>query len=104
MARCGSRLDRCRLCGERGFFFGNLAAPAISGILTAIEDGLYQPSMKARMEELERQKAEIGVRLREMPPDLPDVNPNVAELYRVQVAQLAAALQEPDVDPEAAGK
>jgi len=71
--------------------------------MTAIEDGLYQPAMKARMEELERQKAEIGVRLREMPPDLPDVNPNVAELYRVQVVQLAAALQEPDVDAEAAG-
>ncbi|WP_199260004.1 hypothetical protein [Paracoccus binzhouensis] len=27
---------------------------AIAGIIAAIEDGMYQPSMKARMDELER--------------------------------------------------
>jgi len=31
----------------------------IKGILDAIKDGLYQPAMKARMSELEQQKAEI---------------------------------------------
>ena len=55
---------------------------AINGIMAAIEDGMYQPTMKARMAELERQKAEIETRLRDAPADLPDVNPNVAEVYR----------------------
>ena len=62
---------------------------AINGIMTAIEDGMYQPAMKARMAELERRKAEIAARLRDAPADLPDVNPNVAELYRRKVARLA---------------
>jgi len=38
---------------------------AIKGIMAAIEDGLYQPSMKARMIELEQQEAEIEARLSE---------------------------------------
>ena len=36
---------------------------AVAGIMAAIEDGLYQPSMKARISELEREKAEITARL-----------------------------------------
>lgn len=76
---------------------------AIKGIMSAIEDGLYQPSMKARMEELEHQRVEIEARLRDAPPDLPDVNPNVAEIYRARVRTLAEAVGEPDGDPEAAG-
>ena len=31
----------------------------ITGIFEAIENGMYQPAMKARMSELEQQKAEI---------------------------------------------
>ena len=38
---------------------------AINGIMAAIEDGMYQPAMKARMAELEQQKAEIEARLRD---------------------------------------
>jgi hypothetical protein len=40
---------------------------AIAGIMVAIEDGLYQPSMKAQMDELERQKAQVVKR--DQPPD-----------------------------------
>lgn len=65
---------------------------ALKGIMAAIEDGLYQPSMKVRMAELESQKAEIEARLREDAPDVLDVNPNVAELYRRKVKNLAEAL------------
>jgi hypothetical protein len=36
----------------------------IKGILAAIEDGMYQPGMKARMSELEQQKAAIEARFR----------------------------------------
>ena len=37
---------------------------AISGIMAAIEDGMYQPAMKVRMVALEQQKAEIEARAR----------------------------------------
>src|SRR3546814_2197866 len=48
---------------------------AVAGIVAAIEDGLYQPAMKARMAELEREKAEITARLVEAPQDVPDIHP-----------------------------
>ena len=75
---------------------------AIKGIMAAIEDGLYRPSMKARMSELEQQKADLEARLREAPADIPDVNPNVAEVYRRNVIGLATALKDPDSGRKAA--
>lgn len=48
---------------------------AIAGIISAIEDGMYQPSMKARMDDLERQKAELVARLSQAPVNVPDVHP-----------------------------
>ena len=59
---------------------------AIASVIDAIEAGLYQPSMKARMADLEQQKAEIVARLEAVEPVLPDVNPNIAEIYRRKVA------------------
>jgi site-specific DNA recombinase len=71
------------------------------GIMDAIEDGMYQPAMKARMEELDHQKAEIEARLAEAPADLPDVHPNIAEHYRTKVICLAETLAEPESNGEA---
>ncbi|WOF43869.1 recombinase family protein [Sphingopyxis indica] len=68
---------------------------AIAGIMAAIEDGLYQPSMKARMAELEREKAEITVRLAEAPAGIPDVHPGIAEIYKRKVARLTETLHDP---------
>ncbi|MGH2341333.1 recombinase family protein [Segnochrobactraceae bacterium EtOH-i3] len=45
---------------------------AIAGIIAAIEDGMYQPSMKARMDELERQKAEVVAWQLKAPTDTPE--------------------------------
>jgi site-specific DNA recombinase len=73
----------------------------IKGIMDAIEDGMYQAAMKARMEELGQQKAEIEVRLAEVPADLPDVHPNIAEHYRAKVIRLAETLAEPESKGEA---
>jgi DNA invertase Pin-like site-specific DNA recombinase len=73
----------------------------IKGILDAIEDGMYQPAMKARMGELEQQKAEIEARLSEAPADLPHVHPNIAEHYRAKVIRLAETLAEPESNGEA---
>lgn len=62
---------------------------------------MYQPAMKARMAELERRKGEIEARLRDTPPDLPDVNPNVAEMYRRKVTRLAETLADSQANQEA---
>lgn len=75
---------------------------AITGIIAAIEDGMYQPSMKARMDELERQKVEIAARMAGAPADVPDVHPNVAANYSRNVARFAEALNDPDGGREAA--
>jgi site-specific DNA recombinase len=73
----------------------------IKGILEAIEDGMYQPAMKARMGELEQQKAEIQKRLAGAPANMPDVHPNIAEHYRAKVIRLAETLAEPESNGEA---
>ncbi|CCD86220.1 Recombinase [Bradyrhizobium sp. ORS 285] len=75
---------------------------AVAGIMAAIEDGLYQPSMKARIDELERQKAEITQRLSEAPADIPDMHPNIANVYRKNVGRFTEALADPDGGREAA--
>lgn len=65
----------------------------IAGIIAAIEDGMYQPVMKARMAELEREKAEITARLAEAPADIPDVHPGIAAIYQRKVARLTETLE-----------
>ncbi|WP_316194066.1 recombinase family protein [Bradyrhizobium sp. SZCCHNR31381] len=75
---------------------------AVAGIMAAIEDGLYQPSMKARIDELERQKAEITQRLSQAPADIPDMHPNIANVYRKNVGRFTEALADPDGGREAA--
>ena len=49
----------------------------------------------------ERQKAEIEARLANAPADMPDVHPNVAELYRAGVMGLADTLRGPGGSREA---
>ncbi len=73
----------------------------LKGIMAAIEDGMYQPAMKARMGELAQQKAEIEARLAEAPADASDVHPNVAELYRAKITRLAETLADPESNGEA---
>lgn len=74
----------------------------IRGIIQAIEDGMYQPSMKARMAELEQEKAELEARLAgaEEPPPL--LHPNLAEVYRQKIAALHRSLQAEETRAEAA--
>ena len=74
---------------------------SIKSIITAIEDGLYQPSMKDRMAELEFQKAEIRARQSQIVPDVPDVIPNIADYYKAKVLNLVEALKDPKLYHEA---
>ncbi|HEV7342475.1 MAG TPA: recombinase family protein [Sphingopyxis sp.] len=74
---------------------------AVAGIMAAIEDGLYQPSMKARMAELEREKQEITARLADAPQHIPDIYPGIAEIYKAKVARLTETLEDPETQLDA---
>ena len=67
----------------------------IAGILRAIEDGLYQPSMKARLEELETEKAAL-ISSRDAGPTIPNisVHPNLAAVYQRKVEELESLLED----------
>ena len=58
--------------------------------------------MKARMEGLERQKAEITARLLQAPADIPDVHPNLANIYRLRVERFTETLDDPGGGRQAA--
>ena len=75
---------------------------AIADVMSAIMDGLYLSSMKAQMSELEHQKAEIVTRMKTVEPVIPDVNPNIAEIYRRKVACLTDGLVDIETNTEAA--
>jgi site-specific DNA recombinase len=70
----------------------------IAGILKAIEDGAYHPSLKERLTLLEQDKASAAARLAaaQSKPVL-RLHPNLPALYRKKVQRLAVALREPDI-------
>jgi site-specific DNA recombinase len=74
----------------------------IASMIRAVEDGLYQASMKVRMAELEAEKAALEQRLATA-PELPKVrlHPNLAGMYREKVAALEQALADPEIKAEA---
>ena len=57
--------------------------------------------MKSRMEELERQKADLTARLAEAPGEGPDILPNVSGVYRKKIQRLTVALNNPKDRAEA---
>lgn len=67
-----------------------------------IEEGEYTPGMVGRLRELEAEVAAIEAAMAEAPRDVPDIHPNVAELYRRKVERLTEALADPDNRTEAA--
>ncbi len=74
----------------------------ISGILGAIEDGMYQPSMKDRMTELEAEKRDLMNFLEQSPePPALRLHPSLSDLYRSKIRNLSSALQDPDLKMEA---
>lgn len=76
----------------------------IAGLLTAIEDGMYHPSMKAKMEALEARKVELTKMLAETPePPALRLHPSLRDRYREEIGRLADALQHPSTRPVATG-
>ena len=68
----------------------------IEGIVVAIQDGAYSPALKEKLHELEARKEELTKRLATVPPEILDIHPNVAGVYRRKVVRLAKALSKPE--------
>ena len=67
----------------------------VAALIAVIEDGGYVRGMVDRLSELEARQDELNERLSAAPADLPDIHPNIADVYRRRVALLAVALDHP---------
>ncbi|MCE8421702.1 recombinase family protein, partial [Rhodovulum sulfidophilum] len=74
----------------------------IDNIVTAIANGMFHPSMKATMDGLEAERADLEARLAVLPePDPVALHPGLSEIYARKVADLVAALNDEETRPEA---
>ena len=75
----------------------------IENIVTAITEGMFHQSMKAKMDALEAERVNLEAKLAAL-PDLEPVaiHPGLAETYARKVADLSASLNDPEARPEAA--
>ena len=74
----------------------------IDNVITAITQGMFHASMKARMDTLEADKARLTAQLSDIPePEPVIVHPGLADAYARKVADLATALNTADAREEA---
>ena len=74
----------------------------IDNIVTAITEGMFHPSMKAKMDALEAQKSVLETKLAALPAPSPVIlHPGLADVYVAKVSDLAAALNDPASRAEA---
>ena len=97
-----------RLCRERERETAGLQAELaaidrkLAGLLRAIEDGMYNPTMKDRMGSLEVRKTEITKVLGAAPSADPlRIHPNLSRIYWDRVARLEDALNSEETRVEA---
>jgi DNA invertase Pin-like site-specific DNA recombinase len=76
-------------------------ARRLDGLIEAIADGLRTPGLKAKLEDLERRKAELEQELAKPHVSAPRLHPNLAELYSQKVAALQETLRDPKLRDEA---
>ena len=75
---------------------------SLAGILRAIKGGAWNNSLRARLDELEARKKGLNTELAAQDQPAPAaLHPKAAEVYRRQVADLEAALNDPEVRMEA---
>ena len=67
----------------------------IAAMIAVIEDGGYVRGMVDRLCELEAPQDELNEWFA-VTPDLPDIHPSIADIYRHKVARLAEALDHPE--------
>jgi site-specific DNA recombinase len=90
--------------GQRAGIEGELkqVERRIGQIVRAVEDGLYQASMKTRLVELEAEKARLENELADTEAPSPiSLHPNLPALYRRKVEDLEKLLTDPELAAEA---
>ena len=75
----------------------------LDSLIEAIADGLRNPGLQAKLDELESRKAQLETELANTAVPAPRLHPNLAELYRRKVEALHEALADPDLRDEAFG-
>ena len=73
----------------------------IDGLLRAIEEGLYEPSMKSRMRVLKRRREALEAELATPADPKPRLHPGLTEIYRRKAAALHEALAAESIRPVA---
>jgi site-specific DNA recombinase len=73
----------------------------IAGIMTAIENGMFDLHMKARMQELRDRETELNALLSSELEDVLDIHPNVASIFKKKVERLTETLNQPEDRAEA---
>ncbi len=74
----------------------------IRRLIEAIKSGVPGAAVKDEMTALEARRVELTAMLESAPPPMPRLHPNLAELYRQKIMNLAEALNEEDTRLEAA--
>ncbi len=77
-------------------------AKAVAEIVRVIEQGGWHRALSERLTELEAKQDSLAARLSDVPQDVPDIHPGIAETYRRRIERLTAALNHPDDALEAA--
>ncbi|WP_235210000.1 hypothetical protein [Sphingobium sp. Ant17] len=75
---------------------------AIKGLVTLAKEGKGTRALVDELLELEAQEDAIRARLAAAPADVPDIHPNISEIYRRKVERLTHALSQPEERQEAA--
>ena len=73
----------------------------LEGLYDAIADGLRTTGLKDKLLALESRLAEVEQKLAEPAPSPVRLHPNLSELYRRKVEQLAESLRDPAIRPAA---
>ncbi len=74
----------------------------IRQLIEAIAGGMYHPSMKGKMPELESRKAALELERDQLPEEAPALlHPGLSELYREKITNLIAALSASSVKQQA---
>jgi len=77
-------------------------AKAIAEIVRVIEQGGWHRALSDRLTQLEAKQDSLTARLSDVPQDIPDIHPGIAETYRRRIERLTVALAHPDDALEAA--
>jgi site-specific DNA recombinase len=88
--------DRSRMQADR-----TMVSRKLDGFYDAIADGLRTPGLKSKLEELEAKLVQIDEKLSAPAPSPVRLHPNLSDLYRRKVTELAVTLADPEIRTQA---